>query len=511
MKKFTLEQIAAIEAPEDHVLVSAAAGSGKTTVITERLRFLIKEMNVPAESIICITYTRNAADELRCRLEEMGVHAGFIGTIHSFAYDILGGNGNKEGTDFELYSERHDQAFHKELIEKYAKHITFPRWQEYNMLARKFDKGEVSEAVVNSFLNIYEIAELNAMNGASLIDNTAATFFFEEELVDIWPHETIIDLCQKNNVISFDELIKRATDFYKKKNIQLEHILVDEFQDIGTLEYKFIKALNAKNYYFCGDDFQSIYGFKGADPTIFLSCTKNKKFKVYKLTRNFRCDTSILSLADNIIKQIPANLKMDKIVVGNSKEYGEVNATSFDMFEFLYDLKEVPVQERRNVFVLTRSNSDLKLIKEQLKASKIDALTFRQAELSNEEIRAAMNSPVIKLLTVHSAKGLEADKVFLIGDFSVVPAKWKIAQYNKEIAEGYKPKFDVWEEQRIFYVGATRAKHWLKIYNKTKVKGERLQIVSVNDTLTEADKRKRMWESKNANKSRENRTFRKNV
>ena len=111
-RTLTLEQMAAVRAKENFVLVSAAAGSGKTTVITERLKYLLTNQNVNPKSIVCITFTRNAAEELKTSLYEMGIQdAGFIGTIHAFAYFLLG-RGESDENQFELYSEYFDDKFH---------------------------------------------------------------------------------------------------------------------------------------------------------------------------------------------------------------------------------------------------------------------------------------------------------------------------------------------------------------------------------------------------------------
>lgn len=99
----------------------------------------------------------------------------------------------------------------------------------------------------------------------------------------------------------------------------------------------------------------------------------------------------------------------------------------------------------------------------------IDTLTFRQANLTNDEIRQAMEADEIKLLTVHSSKGLEADNVILVGNFYIKPESWMIRSYEEKVRNGDKPKFNLWEEQRIFYVGVTRARHNLYIMKKFRI------------------------------------------
>lgn len=489
-RTLTLEQMAAVRAKENFVLVSAAAGSGKTTVITERLKYLLTNQNVNPKSIVCITFTRNAAEELKTRLYEMGIQdAGFIGTIHAFAYFLLG-RGESDENQFELYSEYFDDKFHRELIEKYAKHITYARWKKYKKLEAQYTRGEIDAETLEGFLTIDEIVELNSINGQNYF-KTKINEDDEEDYLETndWHYPTIVDLCLKNNVITFDEMLKRAIEYFKSNNIELEHILVDEFQDVGNLEYRFVNALKAKNYYFCGDDYQSIYGFKGADPSIFLSCSKNKKFKVYKLTKNFRCDGSILTLSNKIIDNIPNDLKMTKTVVGNSSDLGKASMSDFTDDKVLTIVKNMTNEQKKNCFVLTRSNEDLNDLKTMLHKHGIDTLTFRQANLTNDEIRQAMEAEEIKLLTVHSSKGLEADNVILVGNFYIKPESWMIRSYEEKVRNGDKPKFNLWEEQRIFYVGVTRARHNLYIMKKIPNREKVYRVTDTQKMLRKAEER----------------------
>lgn len=113
-------------------------------------------------------------------------------------------------------------------------------------------------------------------------------------------------------------------------------------------------------------------------------------------------------------------------------------------------VKNMTDEQKKNCFVLTRSNEDLNDLKTMLHKHGIDTLTFRQANLTNDEIRQAMEADEIKLLTVHSSKGLEADNVILVGNFYIKPESWMIRSYEEKVRNGDKPKFNLWEEQRIF-------------------------------------------------------------
>lgn len=455
LMNLTLEQRSAVETDANNVLVSAGAGSGKTSVITERLRYLISEKEVDPSTIVCITFTKNAAEELKVRLADVDDGNLFIGTIHAFAYKLLG-----EDKEFELYSDSYDCQFHKKLIKENAKYLTYEKWEQFKELQRKFNKSEATEDEVNGFLTNEEKTELDLMNGASLHPES---IYDKNDFNKFWNYKTIVDLCLEANVITFDELIYRATEKFKKDKIKLSHVLVDEFQDVGHLEYQFIKSLKAENYYFCGDDFQSIYGFKGADPSIFVSLSKKKNFKVYKLTKNFRCDLKILQLADMIIQGIPADKKLDKVVVGNSTKMGEVDKEDYSIFELISHLEKMTKEQLKNTFILVRGNGLLQDIKVNLIKNKINPITFNQADYSLEELKKLLEQDEPKLLTIHAAKGLEADNVFLIGGFSEKVDQWKIKAYDKETEEGLEHKYNIWEEQRIYYVGVTRARHNLTV------------------------------------------------
>lgn len=421
-----------VESDASHIIVAAGAGSGKTRVLTKRIEYLITKKQVDPSSIVAITLTNMAADEMRERLADVkGIGDAFIGTIHSFANKIFYSSGSK----YSIYNDDKENELHRYLIETYCKSLTFQRFLLFKDAKTKADMGLLSQEQIYDFLLPSEKAEL------SLIHRSA-----KQAINDADYPESIETLCKKYNIITFDELLQEATDYFKSLNSSLEYVLVDELQDVGTLEYKFIQSLNADNYFFVGDDWQSIYGFKGGNVNIFIGLMKDKKYKKFYLTENYRNGTEILKKADYVIKQVPN--KVDKKVKPMSKKSGEVRIDSkFKLDKYLAELKREG--NYGNWFILVRSNKDIFKVSERLQSMQIPYSTFKRSDLKLSELKAEMALDTVKVLTVHTSKGLEVPNVLLVGNF---PMKEPVYRKNPE-------------ERKVLYVGITRAESKLIILN----------------------------------------------
>lgn len=344
------QQKEAIRSPARNIVVIAGAGSGKTTVLTERVRFLL-EQGAPSNKIVAITFTNMAAEEMRQRLANVkGIENVFIGTIHSFA--------NK-------YVRRHSK------------------------------------------MNLDE-----------------------------------------NNPKYFDEMLKKAIIYcklYKKENPKF--VLIDEFQDVGELEYNFINELNAESYFIVGDDWQNIYGFKGCDSKFLIDYANNPKFITYYLTNNYRCCAEVIKVSQKVINQVRD--KINKSVNIKNPEKGEVEVLSFRMLK-QYLRKIGKATNKKDWFILTRSNRDLNMIHDNCERMGIPNTTFKKSELTLEDLNKIMEDNTVKILTVHTAKGLQAPNVILYGNFPIV------ANYGNASTP---------DERRVMYVGCTRAEKNLYIMN----------------------------------------------
>lgn len=429
-KKITLseEQRQIVESDAKNIIVAAGAGSGKTRVLIERIKYLLEEKSVDPSNIVAITFTNMAADEMRERLNNVqGIGDAFIGTIHAFANRIF----RNADMEYQIYSDEKDSELHKYLIDKYCKFLTYHKYLQFKDLRNKAEMGIIPEDRLKSFLLPSERAELSEMN------KDKSTSF----------PETIKSLCRQRNIITFDQLLGYASDYFKSIGAEIEYVLVDELQDVGTLEYNFIKSLNAQNYFFVGDDWQSIYGFKGGNVNIFKSLISDKRFTKYYLQDNYRSGSEIIKLSKQIINQVPGIIQ--KKVVCKSGRTGTVRVDNkYHLQTYLENIR-VNGEHFGDWFILVRSNREVYQYSDLLTKMRIPFSTFKRADLSLTELRAEMAKDTVKLLTIHTSKGLEAPNVLLVGNFPL-----KVPNYQRN-----------YDERKVMYVACTRAESQLIILN----------------------------------------------
>lgn len=243
------QQNEAVTTKSSMALVVAGAGSGKTRVLTERVKFLLNE-GVSASDIIAITFTNMAAEEMKERLYDVAnIGDCFIGTIHSFANRVM----KLQGSNYTIYNEEIDNKFHKELITAYCTKLTFERFLEYKDTKNLVEIGKLPESHLSTFLSPNERGELMQIERPLEQLEREIKEFGRDKVK--YP-DCIESLCKKRNVITFNELLKMATKYFTSINAHIGHVLVDELQDVGMLEFNFIQSLQADNYFFVGDDYQ---------------------------------------------------------------------------------------------------------------------------------------------------------------------------------------------------------------------------------------------------------------
>lgn len=404
-----------------NIIVDAAAGSGKTRTLTERVRYIL-ECGVDPRSVVVITFTNMAADELYSRLSDEPNHKKlFIGTIHSYANKVL----KKTGNNFEIFSELYQTQFMTGLISEYARYCTQADYELFVKYSKMVDAGKLSKSELPTLFSSNKVYK-------------ELMYLLGEEDNYMYP-ETVKTLCKRNNIITFDELIQLATQYFSGTGTHIDYLFVDELQDIGKLEYDFLMSLNATNNFFIGDDFQSIFGFKGGNVGIFLSLMTGKDWTPFYLTENYRTASSILTFANTVIKK--ATNIIPKDVVGVRSEQGSLEFQSKSLVEtFIKD----NVKQDQDWFLLTRTNKEMYYIESILKKLELEYYCFKQSNVSRKKLEEIMSKKCVKVMTVHASKGLEADNVLLYGKFPIV-------------------KTNDNDEYKVFYVGITRARNRLVV------------------------------------------------
>ena len=249
---------------------------------------------------------------------------------------------------------------------------------------------------------------------------------------------------------NFDWLFEQVHE----KNLyipKVTHLLIDEFQDISENEYYFIMDdLKPENFYAVGDSCQSIYSFRGCNYEYFMRLIRDPSVSVFNLTYNYRCGSEIIDYADTILTTVDDVYKIKNVSKSGRRGYVEVNN-----FEIAKILEELSYDTRYGKwFILCRTNKEVDDMMKVLEKNNIPCETFKKADLDLSQLQERMEANTVKILTIHTSKGLENDNVMVIGAH-----RWND------------------EEKRISYVAATRARanlFWFIPKKTTYIKKKKL-------------------------------------
>ncbi|WP_251353423.1 DNA helicase PcrA [Hominisplanchenecus murintestinalis] len=279
---------------EGPLLILAGAGSGKTRVLTHRIAYLIEEKGVNPWNILAITFTNKAAGEMRERVDRLvafGAESVWVSTFHSACVRILRRHIDRLGYDskFTIYDSDDQKTLMKDICKRLQ--IDTKQWKEKTLL------GIISSAK-NELIGAQEY-EMNTMGDFSKRKIAEVYKEYQRQL-------------RTNNALDFDDLIMKTVELFKLNPDVLEayqerfkYIMVDEYQDTNTAQFKLISLLASKYQNLCvvGDDDQSIYKFRGANIRNILNFEDVfPSARVVKLEQNYRSTKTILDAANHVIR-----------------------------------------------------------------------------------------------------------------------------------------------------------------------------------------------------------------
>ncbi|MDD6254477.1 MAG: UvrD-helicase domain-containing protein [Eubacteriales bacterium] len=276
---------------EGPMLILAGAGSGKTSTMTRRIAYMIREKNIQPYNMLAVTFTNKAAAEMRERVEALvgGDIRMWIMTFHSACLRILRMNAEKAGymPNLTVY----DPVDQKTVIKNCIK----AAGADDKVYTPKIVLGRISKAKERGLDSAAYAAE-----AGSAKERTIANLYarYETQLM-------------KNNAVDFDDMIWRTVKMFdghpevlEKYRERFQYIMVDEYQDTNAMQYRLVKMLAGTRRNICvvGDDDQCIYEWRGADISNILSFEKDfPGARVIKLEQNYRSDGNILKAAHSVI------------------------------------------------------------------------------------------------------------------------------------------------------------------------------------------------------------------
>jgi DNA helicase-2/ATP-dependent DNA helicase PcrA len=357
------QQLKAVKSMGQPLLVIAGAGSGKTRVLTYKIAYLIKEIDVNPFNILAITFTNKAAREMKKRVIELVGRVGeimWVSTFHSFCARVLRYEIHHLGipNNFVIYDED-DQL---SLVSKCL--------SELNIDSKRFPPKSIHGLISDAKNRLIDAETYTGQ----VID------YYEKIVAEVYPlyQQKLL----KANALDFDDLLMYMVDILRlypevktKYQEKFKFILVDEFQDTNIAQNELILLLAEKyrNIYVVGDDDQSIYSWRGAEIENIINFDKNfENTEVIKLEQNYRSTKNILSAANYLINNNESR-KEKKLWTDNPE--GELiskymAADEKEEVRFIIDkikkMMEIGAKKYRDFAIFYRTNAQSRAVEEFL-------------------------------------------------------------------------------------------------------------------------------------------------
>ena len=360
------EAVAQTEGP---VLILAGAGSGKTRVLTHRIAYLMDERGVNPWNILAITFTNKAAQEMRERVDKLvgfGSESIWVSTFHSACVRILRRHIDNLGydTNFTIYDTDDQKSLMKDVCRRL--NIDTKVYKERSLLAQISHAKD--ELLTPDDMEMKAAGDYNMKKVASVYREYQAAL-------------------RKNNALDFDDLIVKTVELFQNCGAVLEYyqerfkyIMVDEYQDTNTAQFKFISLLAQRYQNLCvvGDDDQSIYKFRGANIGNILGFERVfPDARVIRLEQNYRSTRNILNAANQVIAN---NTERKAKTLWTENEEG--SKVHFRQFFNAYEeaeyvageiskLKREGLGSYRDCAILYRTNAQSRIFEEKFIAANI--------------------------------------------------------------------------------------------------------------------------------------------
>lgn len=354
----------AVTAPSQAMLVLAGAGSGKTRVLVHRIAWQIQVEDIPAHSILAVTFTNKAAKEMRSRIESllnMSTQSLWIGTFHGIAHRLLRRHTKqaKLPDTFQVMDSSDQLRVIKRLI---------------NTLNLDDSKWPAREA--QWYINAQKDEGIRARHMLDTADP------HQRQMLKIY--KAYEEICDRSGLVDFAELLLRAhellrdnqdiLDFYQQRFRQVH---VDEFQDTNAIQYAWLRLLTdgKDNLFVVGDDDQSIYGWRGAKIENLYSFQKHyPNHQVIKLEQNYRSTGTILKAANTIIANNTGRMGKELWTATGEGEPCSLYAAFNEQDEAYFVVERIRtwINEgglRGDAAILYRSNAQSRQFEEKLMAT----------------------------------------------------------------------------------------------------------------------------------------------
>ena len=470
--------------------IIAGAGTGKTHTLLAKAAYLIEKKNIDPDDILFLSFSKSCVEELIERLNydvpTSTIHAYGLSLIDEYREkDVFDGWGFKKIFDEYLESASDKQISDiKDYCMENLKSDDMIKLIELDTEMEKFNhmvsKSRISSRI-KSFIDLfkgkgYGISDFKKIKAKCKheFETREGKYYTEENYLKNMSFIQLVEpvyrfyesYLHRNHLIDFNDMINKAIELIEDEGLSnnFKYVFVDEYQDMSYKNFQFIKTLKEScnaNLVVVGDDWQSIYGFRDSDISLFNDfCDYFPNANRVFIEKTYRNPQELIDIAGKFIMKNDSQFK--KSLKSDSSIEKPIKIVYDDDPDSIYNLINNLSKDSERVFILGRHNGDIDDFifgTDLTKKSKNEykQITNRFGSIDNVEYR-----------TVHKAKGLEADYVVLINVFDQqvgFPNKLHPSYFMNLMHDwDYDKKLE--EERRLFYVAITRAKKGVYIFTR---------------------------------------------
>lgn len=461
------EQMEAVCSNSKYILIVAGAGSGKTTTIIGKIKYLILNGTNPND-VLCISFTNATVTNLKEKIKKETGMLIDVYTFHKLSMNIL--------DNYKVRYKICASDFLDYLVKEYLENIIL---NDNNMMyivlkyfnlstvkiniLKKYKKllsdGKIEKLIrlVTKFIRLmktngYNIYSFNRFYKSKF--KTKRFYFLKLVLILYQKYQNELESMGE---LDFDDLIIEASSLVSSFDYQkYKYVIIDEFQDSSMIRFELINNIIKKSnasLFLVGDDFQSIYKFAGCDLRIMLDF--NKRFKdgsIYKITNTYRNSQELIDIAGSFVMKNKNQIK--KNLVSSKKLSSPIKIIRYNNYKKDFKKLLEKISVKNSILVLGRNNKDIyKLLDEDYNIYS-DCIVYIPKNIE------------FKYMTIHKSKGLEAEVVIiinLIDDIMGFPSKLEDDKILSIVSSNID-NYPYSEERRLFYVALTRTKGYVYLY-----------------------------------------------
>jgi len=362
LDKYNDEQKSAIISQARSILCVAGAGTGKTTVLTKRIENLVKN-GVKDNTILAITFTRKARLEMKNRLADLlPKNRVNVETFNSFCEKQLLKNGKV------FYDKEYRVMSFTDQINLVVQSLAETGYSMSQIIDEFYSKSNKEDKALEFVRDVFSMLDLYRNEGLGLDKFQdrirSITEPKKRQLANIaYIVASKIELKKKEIGLRdyTDQLVHVNKLFMQKRELKpnFEHILVDEYQDVNTLQVILLKLLNPKNIFAVGDPRQSIFGWRGSKVSYIMDFDKDfPGSSTFQLTKNYRSHSEIVSAANTLISPMKLPNLQSTLSKSNKIRLIRHSDENCELSFLAHSITALPVA-RKNIFVLARTNRQL--------------------------------------------------------------------------------------------------------------------------------------------------------